>query len=172
MSDTSPCWTGRHRAARAAARGKAVSPQQPAAVYLGSAFDHDEDQAPSEQVRKAAREQTTKVLDRLGDSAPPQANVDAISGSPAEELLRAAQDADLLVVGARGAGVVARLVMGSVSSQVSHQRALPGGRDPGRRTVNEITPTRAKGAAVISPPPLRARSSPGIISWASWGAAG
>jgi hypothetical protein len=65
---------------------------------LGGALDYPEDQAVSERVRKAAREQTDKVLDRLGDSTPPQVTDDAVSGSPAEELLGAAQDADLLVV--------------------------------------------------------------------------
>jgi nucleotide-binding universal stress UspA family protein len=51
--------------------------------------------------------------------------VDAVSGSPAEELLSATQDAELLVVGSRGAGGFARLVMGSVSSQVSHHAPCP-----------------------------------------------
>jgi nucleotide-binding universal stress UspA family protein len=57
-----------------------ITVHQPVVVYLGSALDHDEDQALSEQVRKAAREQTTKVLDRLGDSAPPQVTVDGSRG--------------------------------------------------------------------------------------------
>lgn len=102
-----------------------VTVHPPVVAYLGSALDHPEDQAVSERVRKAAREQTDKVLDRLEAGAPPQVTVDAVSGSPAEELLSAAQDADLLVVGSRGAGGFARLVMGSVSSQVSHHARCP-----------------------------------------------
>jgi nucleotide-binding universal stress UspA family protein len=102
-----------------------ITVHQPVVGYLGSALDYPEDQAVSVRVRKAAREQTDKVLDRLDVSAPPQVTVDAVSGSPAEELLGAAQNADLLVVGSRGAGGFARLMMGSVSAQVSHHAHCP-----------------------------------------------
>ncbi|MGH3246285.1 MAG: universal stress protein [Trebonia sp.] len=40
-------------------------------------------------------------------------------------LLAAARDADLLVVGARGGGGFARLLMGSVSSQLTHHAECP-----------------------------------------------
>jgi len=39
-----------------------------------------------------------------------------------EELLNAAKDADMLVVGSRGAGGFSRLMMGSVSSMVTQHR--------------------------------------------------
>jgi nucleotide-binding universal stress UspA family protein len=65
---------------------------------------YPEDHDLSGRVRKAAREQTDKVLERLGGSTPPEVAVDAVSGSPAEELLRVAEGALLLVVGSRGAG--------------------------------------------------------------------
>jgi nucleotide-binding universal stress UspA family protein len=51
--------------------------------------------------------------------------VRSVSGSPAEELIKAAAGADLLVVGARGSGGFARLLMGSVSSQVTHHAPCP-----------------------------------------------
>jgi nucleotide-binding universal stress UspA family protein len=92
---------------------------------LGSAVSRPEDHDLSEWVRQAAREQTDKVIGRLGESAPAQVTVDAVSGSVAEELLDAAKDADLLVVGSRGAGGFARLMMGSVSSQVAHHSRCP-----------------------------------------------
>jgi nucleotide-binding universal stress UspA family protein len=46
--------------------------------------------------------------------------VQTVSGTPADELLNAARDADTLVMGSRGAGGFTRLLMGSVSTQVSH----------------------------------------------------
>lgn len=47
-------------------------------------------------------------------------SVRVVSGVPAEELLNASQDAELLVVGSRGHGGFTRLLLGSVSSQVAH----------------------------------------------------
>jgi nucleotide-binding universal stress UspA family protein len=51
--------------------------------------------------------------------------VRTLSGVPAEELIKASEGADLLVVGARGAGGFKRLAMGSVSSQVSRHANCP-----------------------------------------------
>lgn len=49
----------------------------------------------------------------------------AAMGAPSQELLKAAQDADLVVVGSRGAGALSRAVLGSVSSSVLHHASLP-----------------------------------------------
>ena len=42
-------------------------------------------------------------------------------GRPAEKLLEASRDADLLIVGGRGLNRLQRLALGSVSSQVVHE---------------------------------------------------
>jgi nucleotide-binding universal stress UspA family protein len=102
-----------------------ITVHQPVVEYWASVVSQTEDDALSAQVRKAVREQVDKVIDRLEESTPPQVTVDAVSGSSAEELLRAAADADLLVVGSRGAGGFARLVMGSVSFQVTQHAHCP-----------------------------------------------
>jgi nucleotide-binding universal stress UspA family protein len=93
--------------------------------YFGSAIDYPQDRALSLQVQAAVRERTGKVVDGLGSKVPPQVNVDSVSGYPAEELLAAAKGAELLVVGCRGAGGFARLVMGSVSAQVTQHAECP-----------------------------------------------
>lgn len=59
-------------------------------------------------------------------SEPPETvTVRALNGLPAEELIDASQDADLVVVGSRGIGGFARLLLGSVSSQVVNHAACP-----------------------------------------------
>jgi len=52
------------------------------------------------------------------------AEVRAVSGFAVEELVDASQDAGLLVVGTRGGGF-ARLLLGSVTSQVVRHAACP-----------------------------------------------
>jgi nucleotide-binding universal stress UspA family protein len=51
--------------------------------------------------------------------------VRAVSGLPSEVLLDAAAGADMIVVGSRGAGGFKRLLLGSVSSQVSQHAHCP-----------------------------------------------
>ncbi|MBO0815034.1 MAG: universal stress protein [Actinobacteria bacterium] len=78
-----------------------------------------------EAARQAAEEMTVKAIAQLGEAQPPSVTVRAVTGYPAEELINASKDADVLVVGSRGAGGFARLIMGSVSSQVVHHAHCP-----------------------------------------------
>jgi nucleotide-binding universal stress UspA family protein len=55
----------------------------------------------------------------------PEVTVSVVTGDAAEELVKASRDADMLVVGSRGSGGFARLLMGSVSSQVTHHAECP-----------------------------------------------
>ena len=80
----------------------------------------------AEHASKAAQEEADSVLDKLGaGSRPPSVSVQAVVGLPAEEILSAAQDADMIVVGSRGAGGYKKLLMGSVSVQVTHHAHCP-----------------------------------------------
>ena len=67
---------------------------------------------------------TDKAVGRMA-GPPPAVTVRVACGSPAIELLGAAHGADLLVVGCRGSGGFARLMLGSVSSQVAHHAPCP-----------------------------------------------
>ena len=78
-----------------------------------------------EQLRRGVEEMTQQAASRFGGASPPSVNIRAVSGFPVEELLATSQDADLLVVGSRGAGGFARLLVGSVSSQVVQHATCP-----------------------------------------------
>lgn len=75
--------------------------------------------------RNAVREAVAKAAAPLGGNVPPSVTVQAISGLPAVELIAASMDAGLLVVGSRRNGGLARLMMGSVSSQVASHAHCP-----------------------------------------------
>ena len=78
-----------------------------------------------ETLRQAAEGMTQKAASRLGDAGPPSVTVRAVDGFVVKELVDASQDADLVVVGTRSGGNFARLVMGSVSSEVVQHSACP-----------------------------------------------
>lgn len=100
--------------------------QQVVHGFWGGGVAYPGDQALAEEALKAARQETDEILDRLdSESRPPQVTVQAVSGLPAEVLLNAAADTDMIVVGSRGAGGFRRLLMGSVSSQITHHANCP-----------------------------------------------
>jgi nucleotide-binding universal stress UspA family protein len=75
---------------------------------------------------KVAQEETDSVLDTLGaGSRPPSVSVQAVVGLPADEILRAVEGADMIVVGSRGAGGFKKLLMGSVSLHVTCHARCP-----------------------------------------------
>ena len=66
-----------------------------------------------------------EILAALGDDRPESVTVEVASGFPVEELLKASADADLIVLGSRGAGGFSQLLLGSVSHQVTHHAHCP-----------------------------------------------
>ena len=99
-------------------------------VY-GSASHYGDDAALTEKAKEAAQADTDQVLAAAG-SQPPSVTVTAVHGLPVDELIKASQGADMLVLGRRGTGGFGRLVMGSVTSQVAHHARcavliVPGG---------------------------------------------
>ncbi|PVZ60898.1 universal stress protein [Arthrobacter sp. H-02-3] len=73
---------------------------------------------------QTARRLQNEALKRV-DSEGVTVTGDVIQGNPAAVLLRAAENADLLVVGSRGLGGFTGLLLGSVSTQVLHHSPCP-----------------------------------------------
>ncbi|HEX7162750.1 MAG TPA: universal stress protein [Trebonia sp.] len=97
-----------------------------ASYWSGDPVAYPGDPDLTKKARDAAQEETDSVLEKAGEgSQPPSVTVLAVTGLPAEELLIASDDADMLVVGSRGAGGFKRLLMGSVSTQVTHHAHCP-----------------------------------------------
>ena len=87
-------------------------------VY-GAASHYPEDAALTDKARQALQAETDQVLAGLG-AQPESVTVTAVHGLPAEELVKASDGVDMLVLGRRGTGGFGRLLMGSVTSQVAH----------------------------------------------------
>ena len=88
-----------------------------APVYPGEAFEGLPDDAKST---------VQAALVRVAELQPLVAcEGKAIEGQPAAILLKEAQDAEMIVVGSRGRGGFASLLLGSVSQQVVHHAPCP-----------------------------------------------
>ena len=92
-------------------------------VYWG-VHAYPEDTHNSEVARKAIQQIVEQAGNEIAETAP-QVTVNIVTGDPAEELIKESQDADMVVVGSRGSGGFTSLLMGSVSSKVTHHAACP-----------------------------------------------
>jgi nucleotide-binding universal stress UspA family protein len=91
----------------------------------GGMIVYPQDSELREESRKAAQEAVDKAAAQLGGAAPSSVTVQASIGLPAAELIELSKDADLLVIGSRGAGGFTRLIVGSTSAQVSQHAHCP-----------------------------------------------
>lgn len=98
---------------------------QAVAGYFGGVASYADDPARTEQARLAAQQETDKVLADLDGPRPQTVTVKAVHGFPVEELISAGQDADMVVLGSRGAGGFTRLMMGSTAGQVAQHAQCP-----------------------------------------------
>jgi nucleotide-binding universal stress UspA family protein len=92
-------------------------------VY-GSASHYADDAAMTEKAKEAAQAETDQVL-AAAAAKPASVTVTAVHGLPVDELVKASEGADMVVLGRRGMGGFTRLLMGSVSSQVAQHAQCP-----------------------------------------------
>jgi nucleotide-binding universal stress UspA family protein len=87
------------------------------------------DEAQLAAAKAAATELTDKAVSELSAAKPASVTVKAVNGSAVEELLAAADGADMLVLGARGgaqaSGLAGHAPIGSVSNKVLHRAKTP-----------------------------------------------
>ena len=93
--------------------------------FWGGTLHYAGDDELVEKGRQAAQAEADKVVASLGDARPASVTVKATEGIPAEELLNAGADADMIVLGSRGGGGFARMLLGSVSSTVAEHAKVP-----------------------------------------------
>jgi nucleotide-binding universal stress UspA family protein len=93
--------------------------------YGGGPIEYPGDPERAREAGAAAKQQADSLLEKISADSRPSVSIQAVIGFPAEELLRAAAGADMIVVGARGAGGFRRLRMGSVANQVTHHAHCP-----------------------------------------------
>jgi nucleotide-binding universal stress UspA family protein len=95
----------------------------PSIEYAGAAF------VPSPDLAASAEHDADEVLARAAATLGPDCGIHvetaAVHGHPAAVLGEQAAGATLLVVGARGHGALATLVLGSVSKALAHHCAVP-----------------------------------------------
>ena len=96
-----------------------------ASAWTGNPITMPGDQDDVGKIREAVQETVAKAAAELGQPQPSSVTVRTMSGFPAHELIAASREADLVVLGSRGAGGFARLMMGSVSGQVVQHAHCP-----------------------------------------------
>ena len=77
------------------------------------------------QAQQAAEDAVSKAAGELGETERPEVTVTAMNGFAAQELINASEDADLLVVGARGQLGFPALRLGATSTKIAHYAKCP-----------------------------------------------
>src|SRR5690349_22911830 len=93
--------------------------------YYSSMAVYADDPVRTEDARKLAQAETDEVLDRLDGPRPASVTVKAVHGFVVEELINAGKDADMIVLGSRGAGGFTRPMLGSVAGPVAQHASCP-----------------------------------------------
>lgn len=103
---------------------RAWTPPTYGLYYSPYGFAELDDQARTE-AQQLAEEQLKEAREHVAGADAVEVSAVATIGPPAHVLVEASRDADLVVVGSRGAGVLSRAVLGSVASSVLHHATVP-----------------------------------------------
>lgn len=95
----------------------------PAGTYVGEAFAPTADGIV--EAEHHADDVLRAALERLAGGGAIETEALSIEGHPAKVLIEQSQDAALLVVGSRGRGAAASLLLGSVSQKLAHHAPCP-----------------------------------------------
>jgi nucleotide-binding universal stress UspA family protein len=93
--------------------------------YFGGVVTTPGDQELTEKAQAAVKEEADKVLSALDGPHPESVTVKAVHGFPVEELIEGSKDAEMIVLGSRGAGGFTRMLMGSTAGQVVQHAHCP-----------------------------------------------
>ena len=118
-------WAMRQAAAVHAPLTVIAEHEVPKSYWGGIPVTGPADKPLREKLQQSAEAMTDKAASRLGGAGPASVSVHAVNGFVVKELVDASQDADRVVVGARGGGAFSRLLTGSVSSDVVQHSACP-----------------------------------------------
>jgi len=118
-------WAVREAGLRGAALTVLAVHQVASNYWTGSPEHYPADQPVTEAMRRAAEEAVQKAVSQAGEPAAASVTVRAVSGLPAQELVNASSDADLVVVGSNSGGGLSQMLLGSVTNRVVNHSACP-----------------------------------------------
>ena len=93
--------------------------------YFGGVVTSPQDLEVTEQTQAAVKAEADTALASLEGPHPESVTVTAVHGFPVEELINASKEANLVVLGSRGAGGFTRLMLGSTAGQVVQHAHCP-----------------------------------------------
>jgi nucleotide-binding universal stress UspA family protein len=93
--------------------------------YFGGVVTTQQDLELTEQAQAAVKAEADKVLADLNGPHPESVTVKAVHSFPVGELVNASKEADMIVLGSRGAGGFSRLMLGSTADQVVRHAHCP-----------------------------------------------
>ena len=97
--------------------------QVAASPWTGNPIIYPADRPEAERTVESVREAVSKTMSKLGEDRPSSVTVRGFIGQPADALIEASHDADMVVVEERGG--FGRSLTRSVSAQVTHHAACP-----------------------------------------------